>query len=88
MLQCVKISQREMAVIVYTAKVCLDCGDPQPIRLIALSGEPGFGYETLTGDVLVKGGTMTEATRRLLARYRDLQEIDSKPYWQQTAPGA
>lgn len=76
-----------MAVVVYTAKVCLNCGDPQPIRLIALSGEPGFGYETLTGDVLVKGETMNEATRRLLERYRDLQEIDSQPYWRQRTTG-
>lgn len=76
-----------MAVVVYTAKVCLKCGDPQPIRLIALSGEPGFGYETLTGDVLVKGETMNEATRRLLERYRDLQEIDSQPYWRQRTTG-
>lgn len=71
--------------IVYTAKVCLDGQAPEPIRLIALSDEAGFGYETVSGDVVVKGRTMSEACESLLSRYRDLQEIDSQPYWKQPA---
>lgn len=71
--------------IVYTAKVCRNGQEPESIRLIALSGEAGFGYETVSGEVVVKGGTMAEACESLLSRYRDLQEIDSQPYWKQPA---
>lgn len=85
MLHCIIQTPKDTAVIVYTAKVCHGCSDPEPIRLIALSDEPGFGYETVDGTVLVKGRSMAEATEHLLQRFGNLQEVDDKPYWQQSA---
>ena len=71
--------------VVYRAKVRREGGTLEPVRLIALSDEAGFGYETSSGAVLIKGRTMAEATASLLNQYRDLAEIDSVPYWRKTA---
>lgn len=79
------LARKETAVIVYTAKACLGCDTPETIRLIALSDEPGFGYETRDGRVVLKARTMADATNLLLRRYQELSEIDCKPYWQQSA---
>lgn len=71
--------------IVYRARLCRDGSAPEEVRLIALSDEPGFGYETRSGAVLIKGKTMAEATAALLHQYGDAAEVDSNPYWRQSA---
>lgn len=71
--------------IVYRAKACLHCDTPEEIRLISLSNEPGFGYVTAAGEILVKADTMTAASAKLQLRYPQLTEVDSRPYWQDTA---
>lgn len=50
-----------------------------------LSDEPGFGYETISGVVLAKGETMEEAIALLLKQYRNLADLVSTPYRQQSA---
>lgn len=79
------MKRKEAIVIVYRAKVCRDCNTFEDIHLVSLIDEPGFGYETRTGVVIAKGATMAEATERLLQRHENLSEIDSQPYWKQSA---